>query len=807
MMYDTKQHKTRPLIEVDIDRKQICTLHKSVDKANNLIFKSECLFEVLKDNQVTKIYFDYDKYTTHKDDKMIDAENTFCIRTILDMFDGQITDDDIRVAQRHRYIEEGKFKISFRYYLPNHVAPYCDIKRLLDYLGITLFDTSVYKEKEQLIGCITCCKSKNDTHKLTPIDYCETYMNGDYPKWGELSYHPCDFLIQYVDSFAKFLNLDFLRNDTTPKYDKCFINKEEFETKNKLDFEILEELVMNLNSSRADDYEGWRDVVWGIFNVSRANGYRKKGNTLIHEFSKQSQKYNEDKVEEFMEKQKEKDDGIGLGTLFMWLKGDNEVVFHNIQSKLNPVKKVELNGYSIVDVDENKVNLRDGCKRNPATMQTLFESTNFKVSGKQAKFVEIKIIDNNIEIIERSRKDFLEEYENLSAYVKDKHGEEMPVNFAKLWLKSPTIRTYDNIDFLPPPTKAPKTTFNTWKGFKAQNIDVTIPTEKRAELLSPIYNHMSIICNHHEQSFRFLKYWVADLIQRPGELRGYALCFQSDEGTGKSTFISEFLGKRIIGDLYYWESSNAVQDLFEKHSNAFHNRILVNIDEPKPFDLRNNADRFKSLITNNRQRLENKNQDSRQVNSCARYVISTNNEDVLKISSNDRRFTIIECSNEKIGDEDYFNNLYEIMDNPEVQKAFYDDMMDLNLTGFKWRQERPITEAYIHNLDNCMSPIVRFMAGEVMYYEHCKVKEERVLGSQLYAKFLKLLKKCESKFHIEYIPFNNKLKKMAGIEKKKTMNGVELYISISDLKEYLVKKEKFDFGNFETYEMIEEYDN
>lgn len=610
-------------------------------------------------------------------------------------------------------------------------------------------------------------------------------------------------LIDLPDKFIKFYNDKCMTKASKPKV----VNDDEDcnDNENNINFEILKEIVDNLADSRADMYPYWSKVVWGIYNESRQNGYRKKGNNLIHEFSARSSKYDEDKVEEFIERAR--DDTLGVGTLMMMLKEDNEVVHRSIQAKLNPVKKVELNGYSIIEVDEDKVNLRDGCKRNYETMKQIFETTNFKVSGKQTKFVEIKVVDNIVEITERTRKDFLEEYENLVVHTTDKKGEEKTECFAKLWLKDPTIRTYDNIDFIPPPTKATKTTFNTWKGFKAQNINLTIPKQQREELLKPIYDHMKIICNHHEQSFKFLKYWVADMIQRPGKLLGYALCFQSDEGTGKSTFISEFLGKRIIGDLYYWESSNAVQDLFEKHSNAFYNRILVNIDEPKPFDLRNNADRFKSLITNNRQRLEHKNQDSRQVNSCARYVISTNNEDVLKISSNDRRFTIIECSNEKIGDEEYFNNLYEIMDNPEVQRAFYDDLMELDLIGFNWRQERPITSAYIHNLDNCISPIVRFMAGEVMYYENCRITEERVLGSQLYSKFMKLLSKCGSKFSCEYIPFNNKLKKMSGIDKKKTMNGVEFYINISELKEYLAKKEKFDFKNFETYEMIEEYDN
>lgn len=580
----------------------------------------------------------------------------------------------------------------------------------------------------------------------------------------------------------------------------------EANAKNKIDFETLKEIVSNLSDKRADGYNDWTTTLWATYNIARANGYIKKGKNLIHAFSERSFKYNEDEVEEYIDNASNRDGGVGLGTLLMMLKEDNEIMFNKIQVQLKPIANVVLNGYNIIEDDEDLIDLRDGTKRDYDTMKHIFEATNFKVSGTQAKFIEIKKIDNSIDITERNRKDFLEEYENLITYVKDKKGEVKPDNFAKIWLKDPLIRTYDNIDFLPPPNKAPPKTFNTWKGLRASTIPLTIAKEERDALLKPMYEHMMIICNHNAQSFKFLKHWIADLIQRPGKLLGYAICFQSDEGTGKSTLIAEFLGKRIIGDLYYWESSDVVHDLFDKHSNAYHNRLLVNIDEPKPFDLRNNADRFKSLITNNRQKLENKNKDCKQINSFARYCITTNNEDVLKISSNDRRFTIIECSNEKIGDMDYFDFLYEYIDKPEVQRAFYDDMMEVELDGFNWRAERPITDAYIHNMESCIHPIVRFIAGKVLYCESCKVKEDIVLAKHLYSEFTKVLSQCGSTFKCEFIAFNNRLKKMTGIEKKKTKYGATLYIDITALKDYLEKKEKFDFNNFELYEIIDDVD-
>lgn len=568
-------------------------------------------------------------------------------------------------------------------------------------------------------------------------------------------------------------------------------------------YDVLKEVVMNLNPTLADSYGGgWRDTTWAIMNVSAMNKYVRKGNNLIHEFSKQSNKYDEDAVEDFIQNSKAQEDGFGLGTLMKYLKESNEVVFNKIQLILNPIKKVTITGYSIQDIEEPEIDLRDGMKRDYATMKQIFEVKNFKVSGNKAMFVELKKINKKLVIVERTRKDLMEEYENLHFCVKVNETEQL-IPFAKMWLKDVSIRTFDEFDFLPPPNVVSHKTFNTWKGFRAEKINIHIDKEERATLLKPIYDHLFTLCKDDEKSYVFVKKFIAQLIQEPGILKGYCLCFQSDEGTGKSTIICELLGKRIIGDAYYWETNNCVDDLFSKHACAFHNRLLVNIDEPPAHILKQNSDRFKSLITNSRQRLENKNKDIRQINSCARYIITTNNEDVLKISSNDRRFVIIECSDKLIGNTKYFDELYKHIDDPKVQRAFYDDMMEEDITNFDWRKERPITAAYANNLEACIEPHVRFMAGEVRMCEHCNIPIYAIRGGDLFKKFNKVLKTCQSSYSLEYITFNKKIAKLGGVEKKITMNGVEFIINIAEMKEYLKTKKKFNFNDYMFYDEFE----
>ena len=577
------------------------------------------------------------------------------------------------------------------------------------------------------------------------------------------------------------------------------------ETNNKVDFEVLKEVVMGLKSTRGDKYEYyWRDITFAILNIAESNGYKKRANELIHEFSKQSKNYNDDTVEEFIMNARTRDNGFGLGTLLMFLKEDNEVLFHNIQGKLNPIKKVELKGYAFIDFEEPTMDLRDGAMRDYETIKPIFEQNNFKVSGEKVKFVQLTKPNNKITVTERTRKDLFEEFENLHSYTTDKKGNSVKTEFAKVWLKDPKIRTYEGIDFLPPPSKPNSKIYNTWKGFRAERIDLKITKEERVELLKPIYNHFSIICNHHAQSSRYVKKYLGHLIQKPGCLNGIALCFQSKEGTGKSTLVSEFFGKLIIGDEYYWESSNPVDDLFNKHSCAFHNRLLVNIDEPRAQDLRQYADRFKSLITNSTQRLEHKGKDMRQVNTCARYILTTNHPDVLCLTSSSRRYVLVSCSDEKIGDEEYFKFLYEYIERADVQRAFFDDMMEEDIEGFKWMHERPMTDAYIQNLDTCVPPLIRFMAGEVNMCEMCKVTDNQVKASDLFKKFKKILASCSSKYTCEYPTFTKWIKNLGGVSKNKLSDGLYYNINIAELKAYLIKVEKFDFVNYQLYEDIDE---
>lgn len=367
MAFNKTTHKTRPIISVT-----------NVSEAVKLIESKGYLMEVFKGNQTTKIYFDYDHNNIEKEDKeQINAEMRLCVDRIISMFDGSISENDIAIAERHRRVD-GKFKISFRFYLPNFTAQYGLIKYLIKFNGFdSFFDVSVYKTEEQLMGCILNHKKSGDMKVLTP-----------------LTNHPIeDFIIALLPTQGIFVDIgamlkQYIDEQTKGKND---IASGSIDGKNTISYELLKKCVMDIiNGKRALNYDacfgGWWDMMTIIMNLGHINNYLKKADRLVHLFSKQiPEKYCEDKVDEGISKWKFKEDNfIGLGTLLKYMLDDNEEDAKAVIKELHPnqVHQLELKGYSFIENDDNIQMLVDLCYDDGLThdkVAKLFHAINCKI--------------------------------------------------------------------------------------------------------------------------------------------------------------------------------------------------------------------------------------------------------------------------------------------------------------------------------------------------------------------------------------------------------------------------------------------
>ncbi|MFN9911927.1 MAG: primase-helicase family protein, partial [Pirellulaceae bacterium] len=94
----------------------------------------------------------------------------------------------------------------------------------------------------------------------------------------------------------------------------------------------------------------------------------------------------------------------------------------------------------------------------------------------------------------------------------------------------------------------------------------------------------------------------------------------------------------MLGPDHSGQISNPERDLFSRFSDGFLNKTFLQIDEVK--SLHDHTDKLKDLITNRTVNWESKNGRTVTVDNFCNFLFTTNNENALRIDSDDRRFVM-----------------------------------------------------------------------------------------------------------------------------------------------------------------------
>jgi hypothetical protein len=135
----------------------------------------------------------------------------------------------------------------------------------------------------------------------------------------------------------------------------------------------------------------------------------------------------------------------------------------------------------------------------------------------------------------------------------------------------------------------------------------------------------------------------------------------------------------IIGKQYFMVL-NDLDQLTGKFNGVNENKILTVCDEIGNFGgaYRSN-DKLKNIITQDDQIIERKGFDAASVADYNNFVGFSNNEWPWKIESGDRRHLVLEVSNEKVGDKDYFDRL-ALLSTDECGEQFYNMLLRRDIT-------------------------------------------------------------------------------------------------------------------------------
>lgn len=208
-----------------------------------------------------------------------------------------------------------------------------------------------------------------------------------------------------------------------------------------------------------------------------------------------------------------------------------------------------------------------------------------------------------------------------------------------------------------------------------------------------------ILSNHNEASYNFILKWLSNMIK--GNKNNSCLYLRSGQGVGKST-IPLFIRNHVIGHKLSLETgSDPIRSRFNL---ILAGKLLVTLEELENFSANEwtqISTRLKRIITSPTINIEVKGQDAYEIENINNYILISNN-DAIK-DDEGRRYYILDLNNSRVGDRQYFDNIYKNCFNDETGEAFYSYLMEIDTNGFN-PQDFPLTRAksdsIVKRLDN-----------------------------------------------------------------------------------------------------------
>lgn len=248
----------------------------------------------------------------------------------------------------------------------------------------------------------------------------------------------------------------------------------------------------------------------------------------------------------------------------------------------------------------------------------------------------------------------------------------------KFWLSHRDRREYLKGVVFKPGKEAAEGEYNLWRGFAVEPEEGAFGTG-----WDLLLNHIrGSLCAGEERIWSWFIGWMAHRVQRPWEVPQSAIVLIGERGDGKSS-VFKILG-RLFGK-HYMSVTNPRHFLgnFNKH---LMDKVLVLADEAVWGGDKTNEGILKVMISEEKRTIEIKGKDSFEVDNCSGYGICSNNDWVVPVGRHERRFLILRGKGERRGDLEFWDKLYDQMDNGGLGRMLW-DLQHWDLTG--WRGNRP----------------------------------------------------------------------------------------------------------------------
>jgi phage/plasmid-associated DNA primase len=306
----------------------------------------------------------------------------------------------------------------------------------------------------------------------------------------------------------------------------------------------------------------------------------------------------------------------------------------------------------------------------------------FTVIGGRARIAEPKCWDPSLErhyVRFVPLSDFKSMFANWRVNVPTTKGKYRPVPIAELWLASPDRRQHLGGVVCDPGGQAGPDFLNVWQGFAVK------PKPGNCQI---ILDHIhEVVCRGDDQIYDYAISWLATKVQFPGVPPETAFVMRGEKGTGKGTLGHTIRKVFGVHGMYITQAEHLVGK-FNQH---LLNCCLLFADEAFFAGDKRHEKVLQALITEPTLVIEKKGIDAFQAVNRLGIIMATNSNWAVPASADERRYFVVDVSEARRGDRDYFTKLWQAVSDPEVLAAFLYELLEVDLNGFQIR-DIPHTE-------------------------------------------------------------------------------------------------------------------
>lgn len=268
------------------------------------------------------------------------------------------------------------------------------------------------------------------------------------------------------------------------------------------------------------------------------------------------------------------------------------------------------------------------------------------------------------------------------------------LSVAAEWLVHPHAQRFHSVTFNPNSQdkivkdEDGREALNLWRGWSPEDGDVMPFLELTEYLTSRLPD------DQQELALKLLAYKA----QNPGQKVPLALVLVGTQGCGKS------LWAKIVREAFApYGAVISSKALLSEFNGWIESSLMCVIDEAQSVHLTKGADTLKSLISDERQYLNDKFRKARQVTSYTMYILTSNDRRVAAYSGDDRRMVVIDCPDKR--EDAFYDRVLDWQRNSDGPKRLLSYLLNYDLAGWMPPKTAPMTaEKYMAYMES-LTPI------------------------------------------------------------------------------------------------------